>query len=100
MKNYTCGSLGASTRHKTGGEDQVVGSARGRPTTETKALDCVVGTTGIMPQPHRFAVAALGELVIDSSPRAELTGELASRRSQAARPATSRSGSRVSAASR
>ena len=53
-----------------------------------------------MPQPHRFAVAALGELVIDLIlTRGRLTGEPASRRSQAVRPDVA-VGLRVSAASR
>jgi fructokinase len=64
MKNYTGGLLGASTRRKAAGQIQ----SRVAPDDAMVEACCPIGTIEAMPEPQRFDVVALGELVIDLIP--------------------------------
>jgi fructokinase len=64
MKNYTGGQLGASTRRKAAGQIQSCVA----PDDAMVVPCCSIGTIEAMPEPQRFDVVALGELVIDLIP--------------------------------
>jgi fructokinase len=64
MRNYTGGLLGASTRRKAAGQIQ----SRVAPDDAMVAACSPIGTIEAMPEPQRFDVVALGELVIDLIP--------------------------------